>query len=101
MAEIIWTESALADLESIAEYIALDNPNAASKFIADVFLKTDRLECFPDSGKIVEELSEFNYRELLVRPIRVLYKLVQNEVIILGVIRQERDLLRYINRGVG
>lgn len=28
MAEIIWTEPALADLDAIADYIALDKPDA-------------------------------------------------------------------------
>ena len=30
MAEIIWTEPALADLDAIADYIALDKPDAAA-----------------------------------------------------------------------
>lgn len=96
MAEVVWTESALNDIESVAEYIALDNTLAASKFVQSVFLKTDRLQDFPESDKVIQELSEFNYRELQVNPVRVLYKTIQNEVVILGVVRQERDLLKYV-----
>jgi ParE-like toxin of type II ParDE toxin-antitoxin system len=29
MAQVVWTEPALADLDAIADYIALDNPEAA------------------------------------------------------------------------
>ena len=32
MAEIVWTDPALNDLEEMAEYIALDKPEAAEKF---------------------------------------------------------------------
>lgn len=98
MAEISWTESALVDLEAVAEYIALDNPNAAAKLVDSVFTKTDRLSDFPDSGRVIEELAEFNYRELIINPVRVVYKNSGTMVVILGVVRQERDLLRYISR---
>jgi len=33
MAQIIWTEPALSDLDEIAEYIALDKPNAANRLV--------------------------------------------------------------------
>ena len=34
MAEVIWTEPAIQELDAIAEYIALDNPVAASHLVA-------------------------------------------------------------------
>ncbi len=37
MAELIWTEPALSDLDTIADYIALDNPDAARRFVQRVF----------------------------------------------------------------
>lgn len=52
MAEVIWTDPALQELNAIAEYIALDNPAAASRLVEEVFDKTDRLEDFPKSGRI-------------------------------------------------
>ena len=44
MAEVIWTEPALQELDAIAEYIVLDNPAAASHLVQDVFDKTERLD---------------------------------------------------------
>lgn len=35
--EIIWTEPALMDLDAIADYIALEDPLAASKLVKRVF----------------------------------------------------------------
>ena len=50
MAQIIWTEPALNDLNNIAEYIAVSNPNAAKQLVENVFSKVQALEPFPDSG---------------------------------------------------
>ena len=33
MAEVIWAEPALNDLDAIADYIALDNPEAARRLV--------------------------------------------------------------------
>ncbi|TXL11436.1 plasmid stabilization protein, partial [Methylococcaceae bacterium CS2] len=37
MAQVIWTEPALSDLDAIAEYIALDEPSAAISLVKKVF----------------------------------------------------------------
>ena len=44
MAEIVWTEPALNDLDKIAEYIAVSNLVAAKKLVKEVFAKVDMLE---------------------------------------------------------
>lgn len=51
MAEIIWTNPALDDLNDIAEYIALSNLQSAKKLVSKIFEKVERLELFPESGK--------------------------------------------------
>ncbi len=52
MAQIIWTEPTLSDLNEIAEYIALDKLNAARCLVEQVFSNVDRLEQFPEMGRI-------------------------------------------------
>ena len=47
MAEVVWTDPAIQELNSIAEYIALDNSAAACALVEEVFDKTERLESFP------------------------------------------------------
>ena len=37
MAQVIWTEPALSDLDAIADYISLDNPEAAKALVQRVF----------------------------------------------------------------
>jgi plasmid stabilization system protein ParE len=63
MADIIWTEPALQALNAIAEYIALDNPLAASRLVKQTFTHVERLENFPKSGRIPPELPDSVYRE--------------------------------------
>ena len=74
MAEVIWTEPALQELDAIAEYIALDNPAAASRLVEEIFDKTDRLENFPKTGRIPPELPNSVYRDVVVPPCRVFYR---------------------------
>lgn len=96
MAQIIWTEPALQNLNDIAEYIAVSNIYAAKKLVANVFNKVQRLEQFPESGRVPEEIASLNYREVVVNPCRVFYKVEQDSVLILHVLRQERDLRKFI-----
>lgn len=96
MAQIIWTEPALLDLNEIAEYIALDKPSAASQLVQKIFSKTERLETFPQSGREPPELKESRYREIIVDPCRVFYRADQEKVYILYVMRSERQLRKYL-----
>ncbi|MBW2545613.1 MAG: type II toxin-antitoxin system RelE/ParE family toxin [Deltaproteobacteria bacterium] len=93
MARLIWTESALLDLDEIAEYIALDDPLAASRYVQKVFDRVERLEAHPNSGKRPAELPRTSYREVVVAPCRIFYRVEKNAVYILYVMRSE-SLLR-------
>ena len=44
MARIIWTEPALQDLDEMADYISLDKPTAARKFVQRVFERIEQLQ---------------------------------------------------------
>jgi len=96
VAEIIWTEPALDQLDEIAEYIALDKPGAASTLLKTIFSTVDRLEQFPDSGHVPAELPDSIYRELYVRPCRIFYRNEDDVVLILHVMREERQLRRFL-----
>jgi toxin ParE1/3/4 len=96
MAEIIWTEPALLDLNDIAEYIALENVVSAKQLVQTIFSKVERLETFPDSGRIPSELEHLSYREVVINPCRVFYKQNDGKVYILFVMRAERDLRKFL-----
>ncbi|QQD18365.1 type II toxin-antitoxin system RelE/ParE family toxin [Spongiibacter nanhainus] len=96
MAEIIWTDPALDQLEEIAEYIALDKPDAASNLVSQIFSTVERLERFPDSGHVPPELPNSIYRELYVRPCRIFYRQDDELVFIIHVMREERQLRKLL-----
>ncbi len=97
MAQIIWTEPAISDLDEITEYIALDKPEAAGNLVKRVFEAIERLKNFPDSGKKPPEFSrKTRYREVIIGPCRIFYRVEKNRVFILYVMRSERVLRQYI-----
>lgn len=96
MADLIWTEPALLDLDEVAEYIALDDPNAASNYVQKVFDRADRLTIYPNSGKRPKELPRTPYREVVVPPCRIFYRVENDTAYILHVMRAERLLQAFL-----
>ena len=96
MAQIIWTEPALFDLNEIAEYIALDKVGAARRLVNQVFKSVGQLEKFPELGRKPPELDDSTYREIIANPCRFFYRLDQNKVYILHVMRGERQLRKFL-----
>jgi toxin ParE1/3/4 len=94
MAQLIWTEPALSDLDAIADYIALDNPEAARRVVARVFHHVEQLAEFPESGSIPQEFRDSRYRQIVEPPCRVLYRYDGERVFILYVQRHEQKLTR-------
>lgn len=96
MAQIKWTEPALEDINKIAEYIALDKPSAAKRLVQNIFESVKRLKEFPDSGRVPIEISDSRYRELIVGPCRIFYRVDKDLVYVLYVMRSERMLRKFI-----
>lgn len=92
MAEIVWTEPALSDLDAIADYIALENPVAASELVKRIFGHIEQLADHPDSGSRPQELGRSRYRQIVEPPCRVFYRYDGHKVFILHVMRSERLL---------
>ncbi len=92
MAEIIWTESALNDLDAIADTIALDNPVAARQLVQRVFQHVEQLAKHPRCGSKPQELRGWRYRQFVETPCRIFYRQNGSRVYILHVMRGERRL---------
>jgi toxin ParE1/3/4 len=92
MVEIVWTEPALADLDAIADYIAIENRVAAAEFVQRVFRHVEQLQAHPRSGSKVPELRGSRYRQIIEAPCRVFYRADRHAVYILHVMRSERLL---------
>jgi toxin ParE1/3/4 len=92
MAKVIWAEPAVAQLDAIAEIIALDKPEAAKAMVTRVFLQTDRLSSFPRIGRLVPEFRHTGYRQLWINPIWIYFRVKTDSVCILHVRRAEMPL---------
>jgi len=92
MARLIWTEPALQDLEQIADYIALDDHQAACRLVQTVFDKAALLETFPEMCPVPHDLPDSRYRHLVVGPLRIFHRVEGEKVFIVYVMRSERRL---------
>ncbi|ATB56642.1 plasmid stabilization protein [Xanthomonas citri pv. fuscans] len=92
MAEIIWSVPALADLDAIADYIAIDNAPAAAALVKRVFAHVEQLIERPDSGSRPQELKRSRYRQIVEPPCRVFYRVDGQRIVLVHVMRSERAL---------
>lgn len=92
MAIIRWTLQAADDLEAITDFIAQDSRHYANLLAMEVLNKVERLEAFPDSGRIVPEIGDPKIRELLYGSYRIIYRVSEESVEILTVYHSARIL---------
>jgi toxin ParE1/3/4 len=76
MVKIVWTDSAILDLEAIGEYISKDSIRYAEITVSQLFKSVDILEDFPKSGAIVPEFNDKKIRQLIRGSYRIVYLVV-------------------------
>ncbi len=91
MAEVIWSPSALRDVEDIAEFISKDSPEQAALFLERLIERTDQLAEYPFSGRIIPEIRKEKAREIIYGSYRIMYLIESEEVWITGIIHGARD----------
>lgn len=90
--KIIWSPLAIDRTAEIAEYIAQDKPLAAEKWINTVFSKIAQLETSPEIGRVVPEIGNKQFRELIYGNYRIIYR-VEKEHIFILTIRHGKQIL--------
>lgn len=95
--KIVWSPLALERVEDTARYIAEDNPDAAVRWVEELFATVERLADFPESGRMVPEVGSPRIRELIFGAYRVIYS-TKDQVDILTV-RRSSQLLRMSELG--
>ena len=89
---IIWSPLAVDRASEIVDYIAQDKPSAAEKWINTVFFKVEQLKLSPESGRIVPEINDSQFRELIYGNYRIIYRIETKQISILT-IRHGRQIL--------
>ncbi|MBN2267743.1 MAG: type II toxin-antitoxin system RelE/ParE family toxin [Candidatus Babeliaceae bacterium] len=90
--KIIWSPLAVDRALEIAEYIAQDKPSAAEKWINTVFSKVEKLKSSPEIGRVVPEIRNDQFRELIYGNYRIIYRIEKKRISILT-IRHGKQIL--------
>ena len=89
-----WTVPAKRDLKKIFEFIVEDSKFYAQKVSQDIIDSTEKLNQFPEIGKMVPEIEEPNIRELIVYSYRLVYEIKPESIDVLAIIHGKRDFLK-------
>ena len=90
--KLLWTEPAAEQFAERLDYIGGFNPEAARALHHRVDTCLRQLVRFPDLGRWVPEFGPGFYREVLVKPLRLLYERHGDTLVITYVHRQEEAI---------
>ena len=82
--KIVWSPNSLRQLEQIGDYIALDAPGNAGRFIDKIISSVERLKNLPLSGSNVPESP--NLKQVIVQGYRVIYRPTDKSIDIIAVL---------------
>ena len=89
---VSWSPTAIDDVDAIAEYINRDSP-AYTRAVVNKLLDTAReLKDLPSAGRIVPELGDEAIREHFVYSYRLIYRIQNQDVLIVAVVHGRRLL---------
>jgi plasmid stabilization system protein ParE len=93
--QVKWAAVAQSDLQQIIEYIAHESPGNALQILGKIKQKAADLCTLPDRGRIVPELKNQGihiYREIILHPWRIIYRISDTTVFVLSVIDSRRNV---------
>jgi plasmid stabilization system protein ParE len=93
--EVTWSSIAENDLKNIIEYIAADSPSDAFRIFKSIKQTASNLYIFPERGRVVPELRDqgiLQYRELIISPWRVIYRISEKIVYVLSVLDSRQNI---------
>jgi len=90
--KLIWSPLALERASEIVDYISLDKPSAANMWLIQVFDKVEQLIASPELSRIVPEISDNRFREIIFGNYRIIYHIEPTTIYILT-IRHGKQIL--------
>lgn len=73
--KVVWNPEAKKNLQTIRDYYHQFSPPAAKRITKGIVLATKRLESWPSSGRIVPEIEDPDFREVIYSGWRIIYML--------------------------
>jgi len=93
MAQIKWLREAKEDLRDIYEYISKDSRKYAERQVNRIWERTLILNQQIRAGKVVQELNREDIRELIEGKYRIIYQIINEELVhLLMIHHSSRDL---------
>ena len=92
---VIWAEPAATDLEELVAFIAAEAPDNARKVLDRIAERASTLDRAPRRGRVLPELRALgisDFRELIIKPYRLIYRITERQVIVLALLDGRRDL---------
>ena len=89
---VVWSPEALKDVDDIASYIARDSVFYAAAVVQKILDISRELKDFPQIGRIVPELSDEAIRERFVYSYRLIYRIHDDEILIVAIVHGKRLL---------
>jgi toxin ParE1/3/4 len=100
--DVLLTEGAEQDLEAIHNYIAEFDCVANANYVLDhLMVAVESLSRFPERGSYPKELVTLGikeYRQTLLKPYRVIYRVAASQVIIYLIADGRRDMQSVLSR---
>ena len=90
--KILWSPLSIDRATEIAEYIAQDDPGAATRWVENLFKKVQTLKSSPKSGRVVPETNRGDIRELVYGNYRIIYRIEKTRISVLT-IRHGKQIL--------
>jgi toxin ParE1/3/4 len=91
--KVLWTDSAVSQLQAIHEYLAQTSPDYAIRIVDRLTRRSIQIAAFPNSGRMVPEYEREEIREGIEGRHRIIYLVEVAQVQVLAVIHSARDLL--------
>lgn len=89
--QVRWAPRAVALLEEAAEHVAIDSPATATQLTADAVAAAESLDELFERGRVVPEINDPTYRELLVGNYRLVYRVGDHHVSVVAFVHGARD----------
>lgn len=100
--EILLTEGAEQDLESLHDYIVeFDSAASANRLLNQLMTSVEGLARFPERGSYPKELLALGikeFRQTFFKPYRVIYRVAGQQVIVYLIVDGRRDMQSVLQR---
>jgi addiction module RelE/StbE family toxin len=93
MAQVIWANAAIDDLQHLREYYESLSPRFANKLIDQLISRTRSLADFPQIGRVVPEFADPVIREVISGNYRIVYRHEQSDRVEIARIFHSAQLL--------